>query len=180
MLPPLMFTEEEIEALVLGSRWVAERADARLGAGRAQCARQDRGGAAGGAAGRCSITPRCWSGRASRSPAGDAELPAIRQAIRNERKIAIAYRDDKMRETRRTIWPFALGYFDRVRIVVAWCELRRSFRHFRADRIVALDAHRDALSAPAPALLKEWREAEGIPAAISDLRACASSRPARN
>ncbi len=30
MLPPLMFSEEEIEALVLGSRWVAERADAPL------------------------------------------------------------------------------------------------------------------------------------------------------
>jgi predicted DNA-binding transcriptional regulator YafY len=31
MLPPLMFTEEEIEALVLGSRWVSERADTPLG-----------------------------------------------------------------------------------------------------------------------------------------------------
>src|SRR5881396_422406 len=31
MLPPLMFSEEEIEALVLGSRWVADRADHRLG-----------------------------------------------------------------------------------------------------------------------------------------------------
>src|SRR6516162_4539345 len=30
MLPPLMFKEEEIEALVLGSRWVAERGDAKL------------------------------------------------------------------------------------------------------------------------------------------------------
>ena len=32
MLPPLMFSEDEIEALVLGSRWVADRGDARLGA----------------------------------------------------------------------------------------------------------------------------------------------------
>ncbi|HNB45871.1 MAG TPA: HTH domain-containing protein, partial [Burkholderiaceae bacterium] len=31
MLPPLMFTPDEVEALVLGSRWVAERADPRLG-----------------------------------------------------------------------------------------------------------------------------------------------------
>ena len=31
MLPPLMFSEEEIEALVLGSKWVADRADSRLG-----------------------------------------------------------------------------------------------------------------------------------------------------
>ena len=32
MLPPLMFSEEEIEALVLGARWVADRGDERLGA----------------------------------------------------------------------------------------------------------------------------------------------------
>src|SRR6184192_541650 len=32
MLPPLMFTEEEIEAIVLGSRWVGERGDERLAA----------------------------------------------------------------------------------------------------------------------------------------------------
>jgi predicted DNA-binding transcriptional regulator YafY len=32
LLPPLMFSEEEIEAIVLGSRWVADRADAALGA----------------------------------------------------------------------------------------------------------------------------------------------------
>src|SRR6266705_6358930 len=31
MLPPLMFSEDEIEALVLGSRWVSERADDPLG-----------------------------------------------------------------------------------------------------------------------------------------------------
>src|SRR5712671_1285180 len=31
MLPPLMFSQEEIEAIVLGSRWVADRADAPLG-----------------------------------------------------------------------------------------------------------------------------------------------------
>ncbi|WP_224761330.1 helix-turn-helix transcriptional regulator [Brevundimonas aurantiaca] len=30
LLPPLMFTPEEVEALVLGSRWVADRADARM------------------------------------------------------------------------------------------------------------------------------------------------------
>jgi predicted DNA-binding transcriptional regulator YafY len=69
-----------------------------------------------------------------------------------------------MRETKRTIWPFALGYFDRVRIVAAWCELRRSVRHFRADRIVALDVTDARYPRRRRELLKEWREAEGIPA----------------
>ncbi len=40
LLPPLMFSPEEIEALVLGSRWVADRADDRLsGAARSALAR---------------------------------------------------------------------------------------------------------------------------------------------
>src|SRR5205085_5471603 len=122
MLPPLMFSEEEIEALVLGSRWVAKRSDARLGlAARNALAKIT------------AVLPAELRDDADNSSllvgpgeplsAGENELPAIRQAIRNERKIAISYRDDKMRETRRTIWPFALGYFDRVRIVAAWCEL---------------------------------------------------------
>ncbi len=33
------------------------------------------------------------------------------------------------------IWLLALGYFERSRIVVAWCELRSDFRHFRTDRM---------------------------------------------
>ncbi len=163
MLPPLMFTEEEIEALVLGSRWVAKRSDARLGlAARNALAKIT------------AVLPQELRDDADNSSlmvgpgeplsAGENELPAIRQAIRNERKIAITYRDDKMRETKRTIWPFALGYFDRVRIVAAWCELRRSVRHFRADRIVALDVTDMRYPRRRRELLKEWREVEGIPA----------------
>jgi predicted DNA-binding transcriptional regulator YafY len=163
MLPPLMFTEEEIEALVLGSRWVAKRSDARLGlAARNALAKIT------------AVLPAELRDDADNSSllvgpgeplsAGENELPSIRQAIRNERKIAITYRDDRMRETKRTIWPFALGYFDRVRIVAAWCELRHSVRHFRADRIVALDVTETRYPRRRRELLKEWREAEGIAA----------------
>lgn len=48
------------------------------------------------------------------------------------------YRDEKWRESTRTMGPFALGFFDQARVVVAWCELRYAIRHFRADRIAAL------------------------------------------
>jgi predicted DNA-binding transcriptional regulator YafY len=163
MLPPLMFSEEEIEALVLGSRWVARRSDARLGAA-----------ARNALAKITAVLPEELRDDADNSAllvgpgeplsAGENELPAIRQAIRSERKISITYRDDKQRETKRTIWPFALGYFDRVRIVAAWCELRRSVRHFRADRILALEVSEVRYPRRRKVLLKEWREAEGIPA----------------
>ena len=69
---------------------------------------------------------------------GDRErLYTVRTAIRGERKLDVAYRDLAMRDTRRKIWPFALGFFDRAQVVVGFCELRQAMRHFRLDRILS-------------------------------------------
>lgn len=162
MLPPLMFSEEEIEALVLGSRWVAERADDRLGAA-----------ARNALAKIAAVLPAdlrdsldastLLIGPGERIVADAIDLAVIRRAIRAERKLAIAYRDKGGAESERVIWPFALGYFDRVRIAVAWCELRQDFRHFRTDQIVRADIIDRRYSRRRPALLKDWRAAQGIP-----------------
>ena len=156
MLPPLMFTEEEIEALVLGSRWVAKRTDAPLGAA-----------ARNALAKIAAVLPPDLKddlddsgllvGPGAPIAAGDAELPTIRQAIRTERKLKIAYADASGAQTRRTVWPFALGFFDRVRVVAAWCELRRDFRNFRTDRIATLGLTDKRYPRRRQALLKEWR-----------------------
>ena len=162
MLPPLMFSEDELEALVLGSRWVAERADEPLGkAARNALAKiaavlpddiKDGIDASG-----------LLVGPGEPIAAGDAQLPIIRQAIRKERKLRISYVDGNGTKSRRTVWPFALGFFDRVRVVAAWCELRQSYRHFRTDRITTLKLADQRYPRRRQALLKEWREREGIP-----------------
>ena len=162
LLPPLMFSEDEIEALVLGSRWVADRGDARLAAAARNALskvaavlpadlREDLDASA--------LLVGPGAARVEEGP----DLSTIRQAIRSERKLGITYRDREAAETSRVIWPFALGYFDRVRIVVAWCELRQSFRDFRTDRITSLTVSDTRYPRRRQALLKEWREAEGIP-----------------
>ena len=156
MLPPLMFSEEEIEALVLGSRWVADRGDAQL----AEAALNvlAKVGAVLPADLRNELEgSTLLIGPATPPAAGDAELPRIRRAIRTQRKVEIRYRDLKGEETTRTIWPFALGFFDRVRVIAAWCELRAGLRHFRTDRIVGLTVSRLAYPRPRQVLLKEWR-----------------------
>ncbi len=161
MLPPLMFSEDEIEALVLGSRWVSERADGPLGdAARNALAKiaavlpDDLKDNLDGA--------NLLIGPGKAIAAGETELASIRAAIRSERKLMIAYADGKGAETMRVIWPFALAFFDRVRMVVAWCELRRGYRHFRTDRIVTLDATGGRYPRRRQALLKEWRAIEDI------------------
>lgn len=162
MLPPLMFSEEEIEALVLGSRWVAKRGDARLGAAARNALAKIAAVLPDDLREDLDATP-LLVGAGEKIAAGDAELAAIRQAIREERKIVIRYRAADGGETRRTVWPFAVGFFDKVRVVAAWCELRQGFRHFRTDRIAVLTVTKTRYQRRRRALLKEWREAEGIP-----------------
>jgi predicted DNA-binding transcriptional regulator YafY len=161
MLPPLMFSEDEIEAIVLGSRWVADRTDAALS------------NAARSALAKISAvlpldlkdgldTSALLIGPGQAITASDAELPVIRSAIRTECKLRICYQDGSGRSSKRNIWPFALGFFDRVRVVVAWCELREGFRHFRTDRIGKVQILDKRYPRRRQILLKEWREVEGI------------------
>jgi len=162
MLPPLMFSEEEIEALVLGSRWVAERADSKL-----------KFAARNALAKIAAILPADLRHQLDTSSlligpgqpiaAGDEELAAIRKAIRAEHKLLITYLDVNERETQRTIYPFALGFFERVRIVIAWCELRNEFRHFRTDRITQLTLPGTRYPHRRQALLKDWRVLQETP-----------------
>ena len=161
MLPPLMFSEEEIEALVLGVRWVASRADPQLGlAARSLLAKivavlpeELRGGVDASA---LLVAPSALS------TDGNVDLAAIRKGIKSQRKLLIHYRDGKEQVTTRIIWPFALGYFDAARVIAAWCETRNDFRHFRCDRIEAWEILPDKYAQSRASLLKRWREKEAI------------------
>lgn len=158
MLPPLMFSVEEIEALVLGSRMVSSRADNELNeAARNALAKIE------------AVLPSDLRNHLHHSGllvipgegAGDGviDVALVRRAIREERKLEIAYRDVNDRESERTIWPIAIGYFDKQRIIVGWCELRQAFRHFRTDRVTRLEAMNDRYARRRTQLLKEWRSA---------------------
>lgn len=161
MLPPLMFTDEEIEAIVLGSRWVAKQPDRRLSQAATDALakiaavlpddlREDLDATA------LLVGPRA-------EPFEDVDLGVVRQAIRNERKLGLLYRDAGGVASERIVWPFALGFFDKVRVVVAWCEMRQDFRHFRADRIAALTATDIRYPRRRQAMLREWRATLGAP-----------------
>jgi predicted DNA-binding transcriptional regulator YafY len=47
-------------------------------------------------------------------------------------------------------------------VLAAWCELRRDFRHFRIDRIIALHETGERYPQRRRALMKQWREIEKI------------------
>jgi predicted DNA-binding transcriptional regulator YafY len=161
LLPPLMFTADEIEALVLGTRWVARRADAALGDAARNALAKIEAVLPPAVADNIEAT-NLLVGGGKDTGADDVTLAAIRIAIRNEHKLAIAYRDDDGATTERVIWPFAMGFFDQAQMVAAWCELRQDYRHFRADRITGLSQTMIRYPRRRSVLTQQWRAREGI------------------
>ena len=159
-LPPLMLSEEEIEALVLGSRWVARHTDPEL----AEAARN-------ALAKIHAVLPAQLRHELESNallvpgagPGPEALLATVRHAIRRERKVRLAYRDAAGQASDRIVWPFALGFFEQTRMVAAWCERRQDYRHFRVDRIGELHVLEDRYPRYRQEMLKEWRRVANIP-----------------
>jgi predicted DNA-binding transcriptional regulator YafY len=159
LLPPLMFSHTELEALMLGFRWVAKFADAPV-----------TEAAAGAMAKISAILPSDLRESLSNTSLlvgprmiADVEtidLEVLRAAIREERKTQIHYVDAAGNVTERVIWLFALGYFRESRIAVGWCEQREDFRHFRTDRIRSLIKLGERYPRRRAILLREWRTAQ--------------------
>jgi predicted DNA-binding transcriptional regulator YafY len=161
VLPPLMFSHEEIEALVLGARWVAARGDPSL-----QAAARDAMAKIGAVLPAPQREPMETSpllvGPGGPGPDTEGTVAAVRAAMRAECKVRLHYQDLQERQSHRTVWPFALGYFDEVNVLVAWCEQRQDVRHFRADRIRAVEVTTERYPRRRHALLRDWRRAQGI------------------
>lgn len=161
-LPPLMFSADEIEAIVLGSRWVARRsADARL----SQSAEQALSKILAVLPAELRTSAEATNLMVARTPTQPQDVVdagVIRLAIRNERKLLIGYQGPDGAVSERMIWPFMIGFFEAVRVVVGWCELREDFRSFRIDRITALTATDVRYPQRRAAMLKAWRKREGV------------------
>ncbi len=162
MLPPLTFTHDELEALVLGLRWSGVQDDAPL----AEAAHEALAKIAAVLPAEARIAMQTSGllvpGRREGMKRDD-RLTLVRRAIRDERKLRLDYTDLKGSPTERTVWPIALGFFEKFRMLVAWCELRNGFRHFRADLIRAAAPLPDPLPRRRAVLLAEWRKQHGIP-----------------
>ncbi|MFL6674155.1 MAG: helix-turn-helix transcriptional regulator [Massilia sp.] len=161
-LPPLMFDADELEALVLGARWVRRQGDPGLA-----------GAASNALAKIATATPKdlrdhmadtsLWVPLGAPQPAVDAFVKPAREAIRHQHKLRIRYRDEHGAASERVVWPFALAFFEGRRLLAAWCELRDAVRHFRIDRIADAASAGGRYPTPRHVLLRQWREQYGIP-----------------
>ncbi|MCU6502181.1 YafY family transcriptional regulator [Rugamonas sp. A1-17] len=161
-LPPLMFGTDELEALVLGARWVRRQGDEALAA------------AANNALAKiAAATPKdlrddmaetsLWVplGQDQDNPS-DVHVRPVREAIRYQHRLRMAYQDEHGKPSERVVWPFALAFLEGKRLLAAWCELRMAFRHFRIDRIAAVESLGQRYPARRSDLLKTWRKEQNL------------------
>ena len=156
-MPPLMLTADELEAAVLGAKWVEARGDAHL-----------QRGARDLIAKLTTAVPKTLqpvivdsglvpiSFRKKQKDLVDVSL--IRSAIRDRHKVALSYSDEKDQPSERVIWPFLLAYSEDYRMICAWCELRQAFRHFRTDRVSEALVLEERIPERISTLRKRWQE----------------------
>ena len=133
-LPPLMLSEDEVEAAMLGLRYVDQRGDAVLRAAAAVAMAKISAVLSPQAQARMG-DPVSLTGPPRSFPQNTTPLDALRGAIRERVRIDIGYQDEQGLRTQRIVWPIQLGFMDLARVLFAWCELRQDFRTFRTDRI---------------------------------------------
>jgi predicted DNA-binding transcriptional regulator YafY len=161
-LPPLMFTAEEVEAIVVGLSLLRRTGDVGLQAAAARVTAKIAEVLP--ADGEVHLDdPPLYVSRWGSSPPERVDLRLIRRAIREEEKLWIAYEDAEARRTERTVKPLAILYYIEVVVLTAWCELRQGFRHFRADRIADCRATGERFAGEGEALRRLWREAHALP-----------------
>jgi predicted DNA-binding transcriptional regulator YafY len=155
-MPPLMLTSEEVEAAVLGAQWVMGRGDPEL-ARAAQDLIAKIAVAIPEHLRPLVVEPASRAIPKRQLLEDGLDMAEVRRAIHAGRKITLMYRDEQDRETRRTIWPVGVGYYEAVRLLVAWCELRKDFRSFRTDRVAGAEFLDERYPERPAALRARWR-----------------------
>lgn len=158
-LPPLMFNADELEALMLGARLVSSHGDTSLTRSANDAIAKIANVIPG------ELRPLLLDAPLYVPDFGDGivdivDVGQIRIAIRNSCKVQIDYRDAQNLPSFRTIWPIALAFHRGIRLVVAWCELRDDFRHFRVDRIVSLTTLEEKFPERRDTLFHRWWKKE--------------------
>lgn len=161
-LPPLMFSVEESEAIVLGLALLSRTGDQALVVS-AQSVNRKIAAAVPAPLRQSFEASRLYAwGTAAASPAA-VDLGLVRSAIREERKLSIGYRDEQGRDSFRTIRPLALIYYAQGNTIVAWCELRLAIRNFRADRVRSCTALDETFQGEGDGLRLLWTTGWGAP-----------------
>ncbi|ERT13084.1 YafY family protein [Photorhabdus temperata subsp. temperata] len=162
MLPPLMFTMDEIDALVLGNKWVIEQNDVVL----AKSAHSFISKIA-------AVLPEEQRAQLYCSPMfvktegyskvtdNNSILSDIRKAIYHKQKIVITFFDLNNVRTVKTTCPLSI-FFNNEFFLVSWCEFSHKFIKLQLEKIEKLEVLSEKYIQDRILLLKKWGETEGL------------------
>lgn len=155
-LPPLMFTQTEMEALLLGARWVIQYGDAPLSKAATDALNKI-----------LDVLPHNIKNNANTfalrvgPPASEImvkeDLSVLRDAIANQKKIDIIYKSENGKETQQIVWPFTIGYFTHERILVAWSDKQKNYQHFKTNCIISVKILDERYSDSKESLFRVWQ-----------------------
>jgi predicted DNA-binding transcriptional regulator YafY len=137
-IPPLMFNADELEALVVGTRFVSAFGGQRLTRNAAAALLKIE-----------AVLPPELRARTQRSrifaPTRTDRIEAtgvidrLHEAVIAHRVLRLDYRDKSERASAREVEPLCLAFWGGAWTLGAWCRLRQDFRNFRPDRIASFD-----------------------------------------
>lgn len=138
-LPPLMFSHDEIVALVSAARLLKAWGGSKMAAAAEEALVKID-----------AVLPddlRVRSGQVhvhAFEIAGVGQtwrdfLDQIEDAAEKHIRLDMSYRDEEGRPTHRVVRPLGAWFWGKVWTAICWCELRQDFRMFRLDRIVSLE-----------------------------------------
>lgn len=136
-LPPLMFTRDEVVALVAGARLIRAWGGATMARAAEEALVKIE-----------TVLPKNERQRAKQieihavawemTPEVRERIDALEVAVEKRTCLGLSYLDAEQQPTKRVVRPLGLWYWGKVWTLIAWCELRDDFRMFRLDRIVTM------------------------------------------
>jgi predicted DNA-binding transcriptional regulator YafY len=164
LLPPLSFTEEELQALVIGAQWISRQTDDTLALAVKNALAKIN-----------AVLPldmrtaldddTVYVGHRTRSST-PLDLSEIRRALREQRKLRITLAIEHATKDQQVVWPIMLGLIEGSRFIAAWCELDSQFRVVAMNDIAAAEILTDRYPRNRRQLVREWR--------AQDVRPCIS------
>lgn len=169
VLPPLSFSAEEIQALVIGAQWVSRQTDSQLA------------GAVNNALAKISaVLPaqmrpifedETFYVAKPQKPGTTIDLSEIRRALREQNKLRIALALEHAEAAEHIIWPIMLGFIEGKRCIAAWCEGDSRFRVIDMADLATVQVLVEHYAPDRRRLIKQWR-AEDVRPCNSQGEAC--------
>ncbi|WP_245284394.1 YafY family protein [Bradyrhizobium sp. WSM2254] len=161
LLPPLSFTEEELQALVIGAQWISRQTDDTLALAVKNALAKIN-----------AVLPpdmrsaldddTVYVGHRARGSM-PLDLSEIRRALREQRKLRITLSIEHAPNDQQVVWPIMLGLIEGSRFIAAWCELDSRFRVIAMDDIATAEILTERYPRNRRQLVKEWRAQEVRP-----------------